>query len=92
VGRVVAWRRRRRHPSLTLDGSLRTRLDALSQLIELTGEANREPLSSGRQRRAGQPAAGVYSVPAGSWAVRIPAEWVVAAGVTGEQVVLIRRA
>ena len=48
VGRVVAWRRRRQHPSLTLDGSLRTRLDALGQRIELTGEVNWEPLSSGR--------------------------------------------
>ncbi|HEY5015842.1 MAG TPA: CoA-binding protein [Streptosporangiaceae bacterium] len=48
VGRVVAWRRRRQHPSLALDGSLRTRLDALGQLIELTGEVNWEPVSSGR--------------------------------------------
>jgi len=48
VGRVVAWRRRRQHPSLTPGGSLRNRLDALGQLIELTGEVNWEPLSSGR--------------------------------------------
>jgi hypothetical protein len=48
VGRVVAWRRRRQHVSLTLDGSLRTRLDALGQLIELTGGVNWEPLGSGR--------------------------------------------
>ena len=37
--------------SLTLDGSLRTRLDALSPLIELTGEADREPFPAIAARR-----------------------------------------